>query len=253
MALLGNYSVILKNPATFIGGTQVSNCRSAFSASGQDMQSFYTDDGLGLPATASGGTGTEPPYSNILAMKGGELSATTMLQGTGAIAPTMYISKDLSSTMGGSGTLEGSLSLLSQLATALAGVGALQGGLSLGLSLATTLSGTGALSPSLGLLVGMIANLSGSGTVSANLTGIARLEASIFVNVSTATVNELVAGVWNALAADYNATGTMGEAMNGAGSAGNPWITDLSAYNTANTAGKILKDRLSKGQFLGLK
>lgn len=26
-----------------------------------------------------------------------------------------------------------------------------------------------------------------------------------------------------------------------AGTAGNPWITDLSAYNTANTAGKILK------------
>lgn len=43
MALLGNYSVILKNPATFIGGTQVSNARSAFGASGQNLQMYYPD------------------------------------------------------------------------------------------------------------------------------------------------------------------------------------------------------------------
>lgn len=48
-------------------------------------------------------------------------------------------------------------------------------------------------------------------------------------------------------------TSPLPASMNGAGSAGNPWITDLSTYNTANSAGKILKDRLSKAQYLGLK
>jgi len=185
-------------------------------------------------------TGTQPPYSWILAIKGGELSSTTGLTGTGAIAPTMYISRALAATIGGVGAVEGSLSLLSQLATALAGVGALQGDMSLGLSLSTTLAGTGALTPTMSLLVGMIANLTGSGAITANLTGIARLEASIFVNSGTATVNELVEGVWSAVAANNNTAGTMGEKLNDAGSAGNPW-TDTTTYG-AGTKGKLLQD-----------
>jgi len=103
------------------------------------------------------------------------------------------------------------------------------------------------------MLSGLIANLAGSGVISADLKGKLFMEAQIYVNQSEATVQQIVEGVLNAIAADYNLSGTIGEAINGAGSAGNPWITDLSAYNTANTAGKILKDRLSKGQFIALK
>jgi hypothetical protein len=40
---------------------------------------------------------------------------------------------------------------------------------------------------------------------------------------SGVTIDNIVAGVWSALAADFNAAGTMGEKLNGAGSAGNPW------------------------------
>lgn len=79
------------------------------------------------------------------------------------------------------------------------------------------------------------------------------MEADIYVNQSEATVQQIVDAVWNALAAEYDLSGTMGEKLNGAGSAGDPWTTDLSSYNTAQTAGKILKEKLSKSQFLGLK
>ena len=92
------------------------------------------------------------------------------------------------------------------------------------------------------------AGLSGVGTLSANLKGLASLAADIYVNQSEATVQELVAGVWNALAADYNDSGTMGEKLNAAGTAGDPWTTDLSSYNTTNTAGKIVKQIKSIGQ-----
>jgi hypothetical protein len=77
--------------------------------------------------------------------------------------------------------------------------------------------------------------------VVANLKGNASMEADIFVNSGTATVNELVAGVWNALASDFNTSGTMGQKLNGAGSAGDPWTTDLAAYNTDGTAGLLMK------------
>ena len=55
------------------------------------------------------------------------------------------------------------------------------------------------------------------------------------------------------IATQFNEDGTMGEKLNGAGSAGNPWTTDLTSYNTANTAGKVLKDKLSLDEFIGLK
>jgi hypothetical protein len=56
------------------------------------------------------------------------------------------------------------------------------------------------------------------------------------------TVAEVRDAVWNATQASYTAAGSMGEAVSAAGSAGNPWIGDLTTYNTPGTAGKILKD-----------
>lgn len=237
--LTNNYSVLNSSPGRAIGG--FTNLYSNYKPS--SWYSFFAIDTLETASPvkrASLPSGTQPPYSWILAMKGGELSSTTGITGTGSMAPTMYISRDLASTMGGVGSISGSLSLLSQLSAALAGVGALQGSLSLGLSLSSNLSGTGALTPSLSLLVGMVASIGGSGAITANLTGIARLEASIFVNSGTASVQELVEGVWSAVAADNDTAGTMGEKLNDAGSAGNPW-TDTTTYG-AGTKGKLLQD-----------
>lgn len=103
-------------------------------------------------------------------------------------------------------------------------------------------------------LAGMVASLAGSGLITdAQQEALGEMTATIYVNQSEATVQQIVDAVWNALATEYDLSGTMGEKLNGAGSAGDPWTTDLTSYTTANTAGKILKERLSKGQFLGLK
>lgn len=255
MALLGNYSVILKNPATFIGGTQVSNARSAFGATGQNHQMHYgeSEDG-GLPLTSSLDTGTEPPYSWHLAEKGGELSSTTMINGTAELTSAASQGINVESTIAGIGTIDtAGLSLVTSMIALIEGSGTLTASVVGTIQMAADLAGSGDITGSLNMLSGMVANLAGSGALTSDLKGTLSMAADIYVNESTATVQQLVDAVWNALAAEYNLTGTMGEAMNGAGSAGNPWITDLSGYNTANTAGKILKDRLSKNQFLGLK
>lgn len=68
------------------------------------------------------------------------------------------------------------------------------------------------------------------------------MSADIYVSAAEASVQEMVYAVWNAIASDYNNSGTMGNKLNGAGSAGDPWTTDLSSYNTEGTAGKKLKD-----------
>ena len=55
------------------------------------------------------------------------------------------------------------------------------------------------------------------------------------------------------MAIDYNESGTMGEKLNSAGTAGDPWTADLSSYTTVGTAGKKLNDGLTQNNFLALK
>jgi hypothetical protein len=56
--------------------------------------------------------------------------------------------------------------------------------------------------------------------LTANLKGNASLSATIYVNSSQADVQQIVDGVWNAIAADYNTSGTMGEAVQTGGGGG---------------------------------
>ena len=54
----------------------------------------------------------------------------------------------------------------------------------------------------------------------------------------------LAAAVWEALAADYNTAGTMGNKLNSAASAGDPWSTALPGSYAAGEAGFILGSRV---------
>jgi len=92
----------------------------------------------------------------------------------------------------------------------------------------------------------MNAGLSGSGSISAELKGTLSMSASIYVNQSEATVQQIVEGVWNAIAADFNTAGTMGNKLNSAGSGGDPWSTDLPGTYTGDQAGALLLAYLKK-------
>lgn len=252
MALLGNYSVILKNPATFIGGTQVSNCRSAFNATGQGRQRYYPVEVSGLPFTTAIPEGYLAPQSTMLPYELGSMT-TSNLNGAAALVGVGVSGLAGELTITGSGVLEATGGLLAGLEVSISGAGdlaAIGGGL---LEAIITMAGEGSLAGVVGATAGLDVVMSGVGTLTTSAEGTGEMVIEIYVNESEAAVQQIVDAVWNALAAEYDLTGTLGEALNGAGSAGNPWITDLSAYETANTAGKILKDRLSKGQFLGLK
>ena len=197
MALLGNYSVILKNPATFIGGTQVSNCRSAFNMEGQMLQMYYGEsEGGGLPFTSSLDTGTEPPYSWHLAEVGGELSSTTMINGTATLTASQQNGINIVSTLEGTGTIDtAGLALVTSMIATIAGTGALTGAMVGTVQLAATLAGTGDVTGALGMLSGMVADLAGAGAISSDLKGKLFMEAQIYVNEGAATVDQIVDGV----------------------------------------------------------
>lgn len=158
-------------------------------------------------------TGTEAPYSFRLAIKGGELSSSTGISGSSGMVPVSSLGVSIAADLAGSGDIEGNLNLTSSLSAALAGVGDMDG----------------------------------------SLRGTANLEATILVNPGAATSQDIASAVWDAVAVDNDVPGTMGEKLNAAGTAGDPWTTDLSGYNVAGTAGKKLKDNLTQNNFLALK
>lgn len=149
-----------------------------------------------------------------------------------------------SATLAGLGVISNAaMGLTVEMVAAIAGSGTLSASVIGQLQAVATLAGSSTVTAAQSALAGLVASLAGTGVISdAQQEALGEMTADIYVNQSQATVTEIVNGVWEALTIEHNNAGTMGEAMNGAGSAGNPWITDLSAYNTAGTAGKILKD-----------
>jgi hypothetical protein len=185
-------------------------------------------------------TGTNPPYSYVLGDKGALISSTTQISGTGSLTSSVAMGRSVSATINGTGSLTAGVSLIVQVAAALTGTGALTASMTGVVSLACTLAGSGNLTASLGLLANVVANLTGSGSLSADVRGKASVSATIYVNAGTATTEELAAAVWNALAASFNTAGTMGNKMNAAGSAGDPWSTILPGSYTGSQAGAIV-------------
>jgi hypothetical protein len=197
-------------------------------------------------------TGTQPPYSYVLGPKGALVSSSTGIVGASTLSGSFSLGKTMTANLSGTGDVTAAVSITSSMAATIAGTGAVSASITATLGLAATLAGQGDLSGSLALLIPLAANLSGVGAIAANLKGDLDMNATIYVNQSEATVEQLVAGVWGASAALYNDSGTMGQKLNAAGTAGDPWTADLSLY-ASGTAGKKLKDGLTLGQFIGLK
>jgi len=169
--ILGNYSILNSNPGREIGN--FTNLYANFKPSSQ-YSMYYPDLMTGETQQnykACIPTGTEAPYNFILAPKGGELSSSIGMNGSGAVAPSVSLIVGLAITLAGSGNMTAAMSLISGLSAALAG----------------------------------------SGALTANLKGTASLECEILVNEGAANAQTIAAAVWNAESADYNASGTMGK------------------------------------------
>jgi hypothetical protein len=251
MALLGNYNLFNKNPIQNTGGDSTSGIvglRANWNQNGISNNRFYGEtqvvgvaDRYGIPG------GYSIPYAWKLPMKSGGVGSNVGLKGVGDIAASGALGINLSATFEGTGTIsDANLALILSAVATLSGIGGLSADVVGTLQATATLAGAGDISGSLGALAGAVATLTGTGTITGGVIAKGNVSASIFVNESQASVAQIAEGVWSTVAADFNASGTMGQKLNGAGSAGDPWTTDLDTYTTPGTAGKILKDAKNK-------
>ena len=256
--LLGNHTQLNKNPILNTGGDSTSGLtinRSNFNQAGDSRGRFYgetwltgTADRFGVPSGYSGS------YTWVKPQEPGGIGSNVGLQGVGGASASGALGVNVVSILAGSGDItSANLGLILSAVAILSGLGGLSADIIGALNASATLAGQGNFTASLGALAGAVSALTGSGSLTGSPTAKASLSSDIYVNQSTATVNDIVAGVWNAVASGFNTSGSMGQKLNGAGSAGDPWTTDLSGYNTAGTAGKELKDKLSEDNFLALK
>lgn len=91
---------------------------------------------------------------------------------------------------------------------------------------------------SLDMLVALIGASPFSFTLTGNQSGITSLSGDITPFTELSPQN-LAAAVWDALTANHNASGSFGEAMAAAGSAGDPWSTTLPGSYSGSQAGAL--------------
>ena len=248
--LLGNYNVFNKNCGRAIGGPT----DPTIWFKGGSVHAYYTGDHVisGQTDKASFNVGYRPPYSWILAPKAGGLSShrqstitfsqTAVLAGGLPASGSTTITFSQTATGGlivsGSGSATITFSQTGNILSIAAGSG----------SATITLSGTA--------LIGALAGLSGSTSITlspaATINAIGYLS-GISTSETEFSAAALAQAVWQAAASDYNDAGSMGEKLNDAGSAGNPWASLLVDNDDAGTFGERIQKLLTTIKYIALK
>jgi hypothetical protein len=170
---------------------------------------------------------------DIVGALGALSGAVCDILGTGSLSADITGKLEASASIGGSGDLIADISAVVQIQAALAGLGLLTSDI-IGAGLVESdLTGTGALTSAISAPAHMSSSLAGLGTfiiTSGAIPGY--MEAQITLSTELSPEN-LAAAVWNAVAASFNSAGTMGEKMNDAGSASNPWTEVIEGSYTA--------------------
>ncbi len=236
MGLLNNYSIINCALVGKVTGGET-NLFNKYKPSGFLNYSFGDHGSI---VTVALPTGTEPPYSFVMAIKGGELSSSTGITSIGNLSAGFTKGINISSQLSGSGDLTANISLITQMVATLMGIGNLSASMVGTIQMAANLAGQGDITGAIGLISNCAANLIGSGTIVGTINGIADMSAVIYVNQSEATVQQIVDGVWDGITTQYNNPNTMGELLNSVGAGANPWTVALYGSYTAADIMRIL-------------
>ena len=224
--LLGNYSVLNNSAGRNFGGATVSETRPNWggnSRMNQYLGGFEQQNAIPL--------GYLPPYSFVLPLKSGGMSMRAVAAGsmTADLIPTRPMTIDLA----GSGDFNATAALIVSMVAAFSGSGSMTAEIVGRLNATCNMTGSGDLSADMTGIANAVIAMLGSGDLDATIRAWGDMALDIVVTgtgLSTANVGQ---AVWAALAAANNAPGTMGEKLNDAGSAANPWTEVIESGYTA--------------------
>lgn len=202
--LIGNYSVLNKNPGRCYSGTIRAGSKAHWQQPGALRNRFQAFSPLtGQPHAY------RPPHAWLLPQKDGALGSNTMIRGAGTLAAPIAGGKNATAALQGAGMLAGTGQLIVSLAATLAGQGLIgTADLRAILQAIAALQGVGTLSAQRGAVAGLVAGIEGHGSMSVIPSALGELAATITQEAATISPSSIAAAVWDAAATGSN--GTMG-------------------------------------------
>ena len=206
--------------------------------SGERFNKFINDN---IPSTMAMPSGYYSSGWVVQPIQSGGMSSYLSVTGEGSLSATILAIRLALADLTGSGDLTAEGALVVQLIAALIGSGTITNAdVQAFLAAVAALTGSGAISSATATGLGeLLSSLIGNGIATSTLTATGELSADI-VSFGALTIEGMREAVWSAVAASYNESGTMGEKMNNAASAGDPWGTALPGSYASGEAGQIL-------------
>lgn len=252
MALIGNYSLLNRQCSRQFATGISSGYPECYITAGSNGNRHYG----GFAKHAGTPVGYSHPAAWVMAKESGGLASFTGL--TASVSTTdallalgINIDADLAANMT---TTDAILALIVALQADLSASGTItDANMAIIILLEAALTASGTITTAeLQNIVSMIAALSATGTLTNSITNLVNLSADIG-GAPELSPDGLAAALLNALLADYNEPGTVGEALNNVGASANPWSALLASNTTNGTFGKRLQELLTENNFIGLK
>lgn len=239
-----NTTIYAQYPVRFLSGATIAGERTLW---GQvERRNFYLSE-AGIDKTSAIPLGNLPPGTILMPQKSGGMASRGTLAGTGVISSmNLAGGYPASASLAGTGSIaSAALGLVASAVATLAGGGTLTADIVGKLEAVAALSGSGNISSALGALASLVCSIAGIGAIDADIHALGELSADItpFTELSP---QSLASALLNSMASAYNDPGTVGAAINAAGSAGDPWITYLPGSYVSGQAGFIVGTNLDK-------
>lgn len=171
------------------------------------------------------------PHGWLLPRTAGGMSMRAL--GEGDFAAALIPSRPMSIDLTGSSTFDATAALVVSMAAAFAGSGGLTATLVGRLNATCAMTGSGNLAADMTALASMVVDMLGAGDLDATIAAFGDMSIDIVVTGTGLTTANVGQAVWAALAVANNDAGTMGEKLNDAGSASNPWTEVIESGFTA--------------------
>lgn len=236
MGLIINFERDSCVPMKFFGGTTLCDQKNSQRIE-EDRFAQYGETISTLTAIPNG---YYPPTSWCLPMKAGNMISKNKIIGVGSVlTANANMGFDLGVTLTGAGGITEAIGeLVADLIATLRGTGGISNAELEGTVDGTAvLTGTGDVTGTIEAIADLQANLTGAGDIIADLEAIGEMAATI-KGYGDLSVEGLRDAIWNAVASNYNTSGTMGQKLNSAAVGGVDYDALAEAVLDAEISGR---------------